>query len=628
MGSVGLPSEGFHLVKQRALRSRCAFLVVVATMACLSLPSGSRAEEIPQITSFTATSATVKVGNSVTVSAAVAPLNSAYHVAIVNTDTGAQVTRCAGWFSPCSQKITIPWSENRGPKDLHLEAEVVPASAPATGSGTPLAIDVERFEWSISLKATKNPLTVGESTKLQVEGLEPSPAWTGYITRIINDTTGTNITACWGSPCWQEVTFPYSMQAEAGPVQVHAEVVTEAAPYDVAGRADLTLYVDPIPFRVGLSFSEPQATSSGDRTWLASAAPSPSLSGTPFTTWIYRPDGTSVTGCVLWITSCTSRVGPGTYRAVIKDSENVYAASQWWTIGSGGSAEPEEEAADDFNLLALAAMFAGPSQVCSALLFYPGTHLRGSSLSDQYLACEEAVAAGKSTASVLRGVAAAGGGTAVLWYLYEEKTKEQTSPEQTEPEEETEPLPVPPVGWPGEIGAEAATLRELNSQLESEREARIVMKQCQRLASRAALPTSRCTELPIFASGDLDVPQATKHDLEALLRYPRWVKLNYEDSATKPNRAWYNAYSVCDESPRIRNCDEFPFFSTEQGGGSAKPRPSLKLIDAKQNKRQGGKLARFYSACGINIGQGKPFLNVPMPPGSNVPTLILCNGNS
>lgn len=614
--------------KSRSSRLWQVLLAAAAASAFLCLPSSSRAEEVPQITSFTASPGTVKVGGSTTVSASISPLNSQYHVAIVNTDTGAQVTRCAGWFSPCSNKITIPWSENRAPKDLHLAAEVVPKSDPATGGGTPLTVDVERFEWNISLSASKNPLRVGEKTTLHVTGLEPDPRYTGYYTKIFNDDTGQMITACAGNQCWNEVEFPYSMQAEAGPVPVHAEVVTEAAPYDVAGRADLTLYVDPIPFRVGLNFSEPQTNSIGERTWLASATPSPALSSTPFTTWIYRSDGFSVTGCVLWITSCSSRVGPGTYRAIIKDEENViYAASQWWTISPGDSSEPEEEAADDVNLLALAALFAGPSEVCSALLFYPGTHLRGSSLSDQYLACEEAATAGKSITAILRAVAAAGGGTAVLWYLYEEKTKEQTSPEQTEPEE-AGPRPVPPVGWPGEIGDEATVLRELNSQLESDREARIVIKQCHRLTIRAALPTSRCTDLPIFASGDLDVPQATKHDLEALLHYPAWVKLNYEGSVGKPGGGWYRSYPACAGSSEIIHCDEFPFFSTMQGGGSAKPRPSLKLIDAEQNLKQGGKLGRFYAACGVNVGAGKPFLNVPMPPGSNVPTLILCNGNS
>jgi hypothetical protein len=604
-------------------------VLLLATLMALTfaVPAASYAGEVPHITSFTASPSSAKVGSSTVISAAISPLNSSYHVAIVNTDTGKLINRCAGWFSPCSSNLTIPWSQNRSPKDLHLEAEVVPESARPTGSGTPLTVHVERFEWNISLSASKNPLTVGEKTTLRVEHLEPDPRYTGYQTQIVNDETGKVITSCAGSECWQEVEFPDSMQANAGPVPIHAEVVSTTAPYDVAGRADLTLYVDPIPFRVSMIFSEPQTAPGGGKSWLASATPSPQRYSSSFTTWIYRSDGSSVTGCVLWIT-CASRVGPGTYRAVVKDSENIYAASQWWTIAPGNSTEPEEEVADDFNLLALAAMFATPSEVCSALLFYPGTHLQGSSLSDQYLACEEAVAVGKTTPSVLRAVAAAGGGTAVLWYLYEQKTKEQTSPEATEPAEETQPPPAPPIGWPGEIATEAEVLRQLNPDLKTEREARIVAKQCRRLAIRAALPVSDCIEMPIFASGDLDVPQATKHDLEALLYYSGWVKLNYEDPETKTNRAWYNAFSVCDEEPRVRNCDEFPFFSTAQGGGNARPRPSLKLINATQNKRQGGKLSGFYKVCGVNVGVGKPFLNIPMPPGSNVSTLILCNGNS
>ncbi len=574
----------------------------------------------------------MQVGSSTFLSADFYPDNWRYHVAIVNTDTGQQLARCVAWATACTFEAAIPWSENPAPKDLHLEAEVVPEAASASGSGVPLVVPVERVEWDLTLSASKNPLTVGEKTTLRIEDLEPEIVRTGYWTKIVNDETGEVITIC-ADECWHEVEFPYSMQAEAGPVPVHAEVVSETDPTDVTGRADLTLYVDPLPLRIGLGFSEPQTASNGDRTWLAGATPSPQLSGTPFTTRIYRLDGTSVAGCVLWIT-CTSRLGPGTYRAVVEDSENVYAASQWWTISPGSSteseeeAEPEEEAADDFNLLALAALFAGPADVCTALLFYPGTHLRGSSVSDQYLACEEAVAAGKSTSAVLRAVSAAGGGTAVLWYLYDEKTKEQTPAESTEPSEETEPPPVPPMVWPGEVTTQAELLRELNPQIQSDREARIVIKQCQRLTIRAALPVGDCTSMPIFASGDLDVPQATQHDREALLRYPGWVKLNYDNPTLKSNRSWYNAFSVCDEDPRIRNCDEFPFFSTEQGGGNAKPRPSLKLINATQNKRQGGKLSRFYQTCGVSLGQGKPFLNVPVPSGSNVPTLILCNGNS
>jgi hypothetical protein len=617
----------------RQARHGAALLVVGAALVFLFFVSAGRAEEIPHITSLTASPSTVKSGHATVVSAAVEPFNSAYHVAIVNTDTGENLIRCAATFSPCSSEVKAPWSQNRNPKDLHFEAEVIPSWAFPSGSGTGLTVHVERFEWNLSLEAGKNPMTVGEGTKLTVKGLEPSPAYTGYHTRIVNDTTGENITTCWNSECWHEVSFGYGWQSEAGPVDIHAEVVSEEAPYDVAGRADLTLYVDPIRFGVSMSLSEPVTYWNGSTSWLATLSASPQLYSTPFSIAVERPNGEYVAGCALWIT-CGHRLEPGTYRAVVRDSENIYAATQWWTLPSGGGGggspgEPEEESADDFDLLALAALFGGPSEVCTALLFYPGTHLQGGSVSDQYLDCEAAVGKGSSTVGVLKAVAAAGGGTTVLWYLYEEKTKEQAPSEDTEPlEEEGEPVPVPPIGWPGEVSEEAATLRELNTQLQSEREARIVDKQCRRLTVRAALPSGDCTELPIFASGDLDVPQATKHDLEALLYYPGWVKLNYESSTGKAGKGWYKSEPVCEESSEVLHCDEFPLFSTEQGGGSAVPRPSLKLIDGAQNRRQGGKLGRFYAACGVNVGVGKPFLNVPMPPGSNVPTLILCNGNS
>jgi hypothetical protein len=616
---------------RQATRPRATQLVVGGALVFFFFVSAARAEEVPQITSFTASPSTVKVGGSTVLTANWSGPSWSYDIAIVNADTGAVVTRCWSLYPPCEAKVAVPWSENANPKDLHFTARAVREREPAAAGGVPLSVHVERFEWNISLSAAKNPLTVGEGTTLRVENLYPSPRYTGYYVKLVNDDTGQLITSC-AEECTQAFNAPYSMQADAGPVHVHAEVVTETAPYDVAGRDDLTLYVDPIPFRVSMTFSEPKTASTGERTWLASATPIPVLYSWAFDTWIYRADGSTVTGCALWVNPCGTRVGPGTYRAVIKDSENIYASTGWWTLGpsaTGPGSEPEEEAADDFNLLALAAMFGGPSEVCIALLFYPGTHFQGGSVSDQYLDCEAAVGEGASTVGVLKAVAAAGGGTAVLWYLYEEKTKEQTPSEDTEPlEEESEPLPVPPIGWPGEVSEEAAIMREQNTQLESDREARIVAKQCRGLTIRAALPASDCTELPIFASGDLDVPQATKHDLEALLYYPGWVKLNYESSSGKSGQGWYSSYSPCNENPEGLDCDEFPFFSTQQGGANAKPRPSLKLINAQQNRRQGGKLSRFYAACGVNVGVGKPFLNVPMPPGSNVPTLILCNGNS
>lgn len=602
---------------------------VLALLVSACFPSVSLAGTPPSIVSFTASPSTVKVGQSTVASVDLGNLNSEYWVAIVNIDTGKAVRTCRGDTDPCTVEVSIPWSENKEPKDLHLSAVVVSELGPVSeyAEGIPLTIHVERFEWNISLEASKNAMTVGETTKIVVNGLEPDPAWTGYLTHWVNETTGEALGNCWGTGCFKEMTIPYSMEAEAGPMEIQIEMVYEGEPENVAGVADTTVHIEPIHFHVDMRFAEPE-TYGGETSWLATITSTPAeyFSG-EFRVYLRRQNGELLSSCVLGI--CERRLGPGTYRAVVEDEAgDAFASTGWWTIPAGSTAEPEEEVADGINLIALGSMFVGPSEICTDLLLYPGTHFEGGSVSDQYLDCEAAVGRGASSAEVLKAVAAAGGGTSVLWFLYEEKTKELTPAEDMESsEEESEPTPVPPIGWPGEVAAEAETLEELNPQLESEREAEIVAKQCRRLVVRASLPTGDCTELPIFASGDLDVPQATQHDFEAIQQYPAWAKLNYESSTGKSGAGWYGSDPVCEEKPKGFDCDEYPFFSTEQGGKTSLPRPSLKPVLSSQNRRQGGLLGNFYAKCGVNYGKGRPFLNVPMPPGSNVPTLTLCNGN-
>jgi Deoxyribonuclease NucA/NucB len=601
----------------------------LAVVASVCFPSPSQAA-IPSITSFTASPSTVKVGGSSVISAALSETNPEYDVALFNTDTKEEIGACWAISTPCTQKIEVPWSSNKEPKSLHFVAKVYPDGTIPTegGGGSTLTVPVEHFDWNISLEVSKHFVSVGETTKITVKGLEPNPAWTGYLTHWVDETTGESLGDCFGSNCYEEFSIPIWMDAEAGAVDIRAEMVYEGDPENVAGVADTTVYVEPIHFGVGWSFSEPE-NSGGETSWLATITSTPPeyLYGL-YTVYVRKQNGELVTTCTLG--TCERRFGPGTYRAVVEDEAgDEFAATGWWTIPAGSSAEPEEEAADGLNLVALGAMFTGPSEICTDLLFYPGTHFEGGSVSDQYLDCEASVGKGASTTKVLKEVAAAGAGTSVLWFLYEEKTKELTPAEDMEPlEEEMEPWPVPPVGWPGEVAVEAETLQELNPQLETEREAEVVAKQCRRLVIPASLPTSDCTELPIFASGDLDVPQATQHDIEAIDYYPPWVKLNYESSAGKSGEGWYRYDPVCEEKPKGFDCDEFPFFSTEQGGKSSDPRPSLKPVVKVQNQRQGGKLGAFYARCGVNVRKGRPFLNVPMPPGSNVPTLYLCNGNS
>lgn len=605
-----------------------AAAVVLAVLACF--PSISAATP-PTITSFIASPSSVKVGQTTTVSAVLGELNAEYNLEILDTDTNVELGRCSATISPCAKSFEIPWSSNKEPEDQHFEVIVYPHGGnPSEGEiGASLILPVERFEWGISLEASKNPVTVGETSTLTLNGLEPDPRWTGYYAHWVDETNGEVLQNCWGNECFKKMEFPYSMEADAGPIDVRVEMIHEGEPGNVAGVAETTLYVEPIHFSVNMNFSEPE-TYGGVTSWLATTtATPPEYFSRQFLVHVRKLSGELVKNCLLEI-PCYERLGPGTYHAVVEDeSGNAFAATGWWTIPTGTSAEPEEESADGLSVVALGALFAGPSEICTELLAYPGTHFEGGSVSDQYLDCEVAVGKGATKAEVLKAVATAGGGTSVLWFLYEEKTEELTPLEDMEPpEEEAEPWPVPPVGWPEETGGEAELLKELNPQLETDREAKVVTKQCRRLAVRASLPTSDCTELPIFASGDLDVPQATQHDLEAIIQYPPWMKLNYESSAGKTGAGWYSSNPVCKEAPEGFDCDEFPFFSTEQGGESSIPRPSLKAVVKSQNRSQGGLLGNFYRKCGLSIGgKGTPFLNVPMPPGSNVPTLFLCNGN-
>jgi hypothetical protein len=607
------------------------FLVIglatlVGSGGYLSGASNARAEEVPSVTSFSASPTTVQVGKSVTITATMGPENGDYELVIVNKRTGKELIGCRAWWPSCWTEVHVPWSEQAEPKDLEYEAEIIKRGGTSGGGGTSLTVPVEPVVWHMYFTADKNPGTVGETVTVHLKGLEPSLRYTGYEARVTDGVTGEPLFDC-VEDCYRTISLPYSLEANPEPFNYRAEIVSNEEPLDVQGTAEYALLVNPIRFQASMSFSEPTPGPGGTTHWTATLSASPPLWAPPFYIGLWNLAGEYEGGCALYV-ACGHQVGPGTYRTVVEDEEGeILAATQWWTI-PGNSEEPEEDTADDLNLLALAGLFSGPSAICDAVLFYPGTHFAESTLSDQYLACEAAVANSASAVQVLRAIAAAGGGTAALWWLYEKETETQTPPGATETPEESEPLPVPPIGWPNEINSEVLTLMSQNPELETEREARIVIKQCQRLMSRAGLSSNKCTELPIFASGDSDVPQATKHDLEALLYHPPWVRLNYEDPALKPKSTWYQSLPACSErSEELKlDCDEFPFFSTVQGGGEAKPRPSLKVIDSTQNRRQGGKLRAFYNTCNISNGISQPFLNVPMPLGSEVPTLYLCNG--
>jgi RHS repeat-associated protein len=118
--------------------------------------------------------------------------------------------------------------------------------------------------------------------------------------------------------------------------------------------------------------------------------------------------------------------------------------------------------------------------------------------------------------------------------------------------------------------------------------------------------------LPIFIPG-ADTPQTTDHIIDALKSNPSWVRLTRAaHPASTTSRNWYRGDPRCPVKPGDGlNCDEYPFFTTAEGG----PGASLRNVPGHESNVQGAYLKNFYSICGV--AHGDSFLVVPV---STLPT--------
>lgn len=167
-------------------------------------------------------------------------------------------------------------------------------------------------------------------------------------------------------------------------------------------------------------------------------------------------------------------------------------------------------------------------QVCDATVTLPGTHTAGSSLSDQTIACEAAVASGASMRSVLAAILKAGG-EAVVTYIALEFIGDGSSPASTPPwvgtpQGPTTPRPVPTtipdsVWKVTRVAERFAAANQVDNQT-----ARTVVRQCLAYVANAMNgldPYEECSSTPIFASGRSDVTEATQHDTRGPRAEPR-----------------------------------------------------------------------------------------------------------
>jgi hypothetical protein len=194
----------------------------------------------------------------------------------------------------------------------------------------------------------------------------------------------------------------------------------------------------------------------------------------------------------------------------------------------------------------------------------------------------------------------------------------------------------------------------------------MMARECLRVSYRAQrLGDEHCKQMPLFVTGThsptlIELSAVSDHDLDAIdptrttaipEPHPSWVFLNWEDvrdgsaKRTLQRRDWYFATPPCASGTydtSVDDCDEYPFFGTEQGGQFGRPwRPSLRPLSFSQNRSQGSSFRNFGDACAMKTGSvsatatsngagGDAFIHVVIPKESavDVPSMPICNGKT
>ncbi len=133
---------------------------------------------------------------------------------------------------------------------------------------------------------------------------------------------------------------------------------------------------------------------------------------------------------------------------------------------------------------------------------------------------------------------------------------------------------------------------------------------------------NECTSIATIFPGN-DTPQVTRHELAAITNGGKPVELHWVVEGSRARPGWYRDRPECAGKTGGRTgkqCDEYPFRSTREGGPGASLRPANQL----DNSRHGQHLRRFYTTCGLQH-QDTRFLVVPLPATVAMPTRYACN---
>ncbi len=541
-----------------------------------------------------------------------------YEIVMEYADSNQTLKTCPGEQS-CTATVGRSWDDNEDPKPIQLRTFVRKSRGTDIASNTATTyISVQRHTFGISLSAEDESVRIPEDTQVTAS-VDESLAGTGYEI-VMEYASNQTLKTCPGEQsCTATVGRGWDDNADPEPIELRAEVRKSRSLNPASNRATQTVDVETHHFAPEISFPEhPDAT-----TWMAKAT---SGEPHPYSLAIERHSSSFAASC--YSEECTQSVGPGTYRATVVDrSGRSFGHSGWYRLDEDGVTSLSN--ADGTDLVAVAAMFAGPAAVCDALTAnrYPGTHYANATTSDQLIACLAAAAVfGATTVEVLQAVDEAAPGDTVIDFLEDYGETSQDPDQANSPR----PLPPPPANSSPSQESDEDQLLEQNPNIEAKlgshakakAAAHEILRRCQQSAGWASQPDTDCLSAPIFFSGD-DVREATGHDYAAMFRQPAWRGLNYLPRGDA-GRGWYSGKQECASRTSEQDCDEYPFYSTVQGGGSAVPQPSLRPIARTDNRRQGGFYGAFSRRC-LKSVPSSPFLVVTAPRNSGIPTMSICN---
>jgi hypothetical protein len=141
--------------------------------------------------------------------------------------------------------------------------------------------------------------------------------------------------------------------------------------------------------------------------------------------------------------------------------------------------------------------------------------------------------------------------------------------------------------------------------------ARLALDACKqsqfgRLSGQAAAACGGATKPVIYygaywidSGGKKPLAFTTAHIYLAQMMNPDWSTLTYGNNGST-KRDWYEQAGVCQsvtnptDPSKSTTCDEYPFWTTLEGGPASKPTPSVMLVPRAETQPQATAMSAFY----------------------------------